>query len=149
MRCKPLKSLEKSTRPRNEKRDRKNLNDSAHLERPHVRKGSQRCTLSAQKHTCRQAFFHFFFFFFHFIQRAFINGRRLDYVYLHLPTSSHTNLLDGVSKATRRSIVYDKLNDFNHLQDVQVKVGNSKIITYTSIHVGCGTRQDKRLQLFN
>ena len=112
---KPLKSLRKSARPSNPKRDRKNFNDFAYLERPHVGICGHDVYLSGQKPTCRQTFFYFFFTFF---CRAFINGRRLDYVYLHQPTSSHTNLLDGVSKATRRSVVYDNLNDFAHLQDV-------------------------------
>ena len=115
---KPLKSLEKSPRPRNKKRDRKNFNDFAYLERPHVRKGSDSVHICLHLPTSKSNKFYFFSFFFTFFWCAFINGRRLDYVYLHLPTLSHINLLDEVSKATRRSIELDKLNNFAYLQDV-------------------------------
>lgn len=87
--CKPPESLGKSPRPRNQKRDRKDFNDSAYLEHPHVRKGSDSVHLYLHMPTSKSNKFNFFSFFFTFFWCAFINGRRLDYVCLHYTTPTY------------------------------------------------------------
>ena len=99
--CKCLKSLGKSPRPSKWNRDRKNFNDFAYLERPHLMKGSDSGYLHLHTPTSKSNKFYFFFFFFTFFSCAFVNGTdstTFTYTILHRPTRRS---IDGNSTKCR------------------------------------------------